>query len=331
MEPVLECKDLTKTFTVRRQGKKAKVAAVRGVSLSLPRGTTTGIVGESGSGKSTAARLMLRLIEADSGSVKLGGVEVMHAKKKDLRKLRRRMPMVFQDPYSSLDPTWLIADLLTEGLDQEVKLTANERHEKAEELLRSVGLPVAFAERYPYELSGGQRQRVAIARALACDPEVVVCDEAVAALDVSTRASVIILLQELQERTGVSYLFISHDLTLVEAISDNIAVMYLGRIVEQGPTAMVYDTPAHPYTRGLIDAVPVPDPAVQRTRERIEVEGEVPSALDVPPGCTFSSRCPFAVDRCRTEVPEMREIRPGQQAACHRSEELLETLSATKK
>lgn len=329
MMPILECDDLTKTFTMRRRGRKVAVSAVRGVSLRLDRGTTLGIVGESGSGKSTTARLILRLIEADSGSVRVGGTDVFAADSRALRALQRRMPMVFQDPNSSLDPTWLIGDIVTEGAALEHDLSSAGRHERAVELLDSVGLPASFADRYPYELSGGQRQRVAIARALGCEPQVMVCDEAVAALDVSTRASVISLLQRLQSETGVGYLFISHDLTLVEAISDAIAVMYLGQVVEFGPTDRVYETPAHPYTRALIDAVPVPDPAVQRSKPHVAVRGEVPSAMNVPDGCTFHSRCPFATDVCRAVVPELREVRPGQRAACHHSDDLLARLASS--
>lgn len=327
MTYLLEATDLSKTFKTRRRGRKQLVSAVRGVSFTLERGKTLGIVGESGSGKSTTARLVLRLIEADEGSVKLDGAEVLESKPKDLRRLQRRMPMVFQDPYSSLDPTWLVGDIVTEAAALEQDLRGRLRRERAEELLQMVGLPESFADRYPYELSGGQRQRVAIARALSCEPDLVVCDEAVAALDVSTRASIISLLQELQAKHGAGYLFISHDLTLVQAISDDVAVMYLGRIVEQGPTRLVYERPAHPYTRALIDAVPVPDPKVQRQKERLKVAGEVPSALNVPPGCAFNTRCPFATEICREQEPPYLEVDPGRFTACHHAERIAGTLA----
>ncbi|PRZ44023.1 oligopeptide transport system ATP-binding protein [Antricoccus suffuscus] len=317
MSSLLEVTDLSKTFKVRRRGKKQQVAAVRGVSFTLDESTTLGLVGESGSGKSTAARLMLRLIPADSGSVMLRGTDVMAAGTKQMRTIQRSMPMVFQDPYSSLDPTWLIGDIVTEPEMLADTLTRGNRRTRAKELIDLVGLPSSFVDRYPYELSGGQRQRIAIARALGCKPELVVADEAVAALDVSTRASIIGLLQDLQQETGVGYLFISHDLALVQTISDYVAVMYLGQIVEFGPTADVYSTPGHPYTRALIDAVPVPDPVVQRQKERIRVTGEIPSALNIPSGCTFRTRCPFATDLCTQQEPPRIQVGEEQFATCH--------------
>lgn len=322
--PLLEVTDLSKTFTTRRRGKRQRVSAVRGVSLRLDRGETLGLVGESGSGKSTTARLVLRLIPADTGSVTIQGQDVMAAGTSELRTLQRKMPMVFQDPYSSLDPTWLIGDILTQPEMLTRTLSRAEQRARATELIDLVGLPASFVHRYPYELSGGQRQRVAIARALACTPDLIICDEALAALDVSTRASVLGLLQDLQAETGVGYLFISHDLSLVEAVSDHVAVMYLGQVVEHGPTAAVYASPGHPYTRALIDAVPLPDPVAQRKKERLHVSGEVPSALDIPSGCTFRSRCPYATELCFTEPPSV-QVGPGQFASCHYATPFLQT------
>ncbi|MFF4776645.1 ABC transporter ATP-binding protein [Microtetraspora fusca] len=312
---LLDVEGVAKSFPARRR--KAVVRAVRDVSFRLDRGQTLGVVGESGSGKSTTARLVLGLIRPDAGRVHLDGMDVLAARGDRLHALRRRMPMVFQDPYSSLDPTWTVRDIVTEPVrlgrrrDRAVPAT------RAAELLELVGMAPAFAQRYPHELSGGQRQRVAIARALACDPDLVALDEAVAALDVSTRAGIIGLLQDLQTSLGVAYLFISHDLALVRLVSHEVAVMYLGRIVERGPTERVYAAPAHPYTRALISAVPVPDPVVQRNRTRPPVLGEVPSALAVPSGCAFHPRCPLATDICRTIDPPVVDLDDGHAAACH--------------
>jgi len=315
---------LAKSFPARRTGfgrPRAYVHAVRDVSFSIERGRTLGVVGESGSGKSTTARLLLGLVRPDTGTVTLDGVDVLSARGDRLHALRRRMPMVFQDPYSSLDPTWQVRDIVTEPA-----VLAGERDRdalagRAEELLTLVGLAPAFAQRYPHELSGGQRQRIALARALACDPDLIVLDEAVAALDVSTRAGIINTLTDLQERLGVAYLFISHDLALVRVVSHELAVMYLGRIVERGPAEEVYAHPAHPYTRALIAAAPVPDPVVQKARERPPVRGEVPSALAVPSGCAFHPRCPLATDICRTTEPPVVPLATGHgadhTAACH--------------
>ncbi len=314
--PLLEVTDLSKTFTTRRRRRRQKVFAVRGVSLRLDRGETLGLVGESGSGKSTTARLVLRLIPADTGTVTIHGQDVMTAGTRELRTLQRKMPMVFQDPYSSLDPTWLIGDILTQPEMLTRRMSRAEQRQRATQLIDLVGLPASFIHRYPYELSGGQRQRIAIARALGCKPDLVICDEALAALDVSTRASVLGLLQDLQVETGVGYLFISHDLALVEAVSDHVAVMYLGQVVEHGPTEAVYASPGHPYTQALIDAVPLPDPVAQRRKERLQLSGEVPSALDIPSGCTFRSRCPYATELCLTEPPSV-QVGPGQYASCH--------------
>lgn len=311
---LLQVEGLAKSFRVRRGG---RVHAVREVSFSIERGRTLGVVGESGSGKSTAARLLLGLVRPDRGRVTLDGEDVLAARGDRLHALRRRMPMVFQDPYSSLDPTWMIRDIVTEPLRLDGVRDRGRLAARAVELLELVGLAPAFAQRYPHELSGGQRQRIALARALACEPELIVLDEAVAALDVSTRAGIIGLLQDLQERLGLSYLFISHDLALVRVVAHDLAVMYLGRIVESGPTDLIYAHPAHPYTRALIAAAPVPDPEVQRRRQRPPVRGEVPSALAVPSGCAFHPRCPLATEVCRTTAPPTVDLLGGHAADCH--------------
>ncbi|QJY48154.1 ABC transporter ATP-binding protein [Pseudonocardia broussonetiae] len=323
MRPLLEVEGLAKSFPARRGGfgrPRAFVRAVRDVSFTIDRGRTLGVVGESGSGKSTAARLLLGLVPADAGTVRLGDVDVLSARGDRLHTLRRRMPMVFQDPYSSLDPTWVVRDIVTEPLRLTGERDRAVLGARAEELVEMVGLAPAYVRRYPHELSGGQRQRIALARALACEPDLVVLDEAVAALDVSTRAGIIGLLQDLQDRLGVAYLFISHDLALVRVVSHDLAVMYLGRVVESGPTEDVYARPAHPYTQALIAAAPVPDPVVQRARVRPPVRGEVPSALDVPTGCAFHTRCPLATEVCRTTEPPEVPVADGHLAACHHTD-----------
>lgn len=265
---LLEVNNLSKTFVMRGSKGKRKVAAVQDVSFSLDRGEVLGVVGESGSGKSTTVRLLLGLITPDEGTVTLDGVDVLGARGKELRLLRRRMPMVFQDPYSSLDPSWLIGDIISEPMMLNGVTSASVRRARVAELLEQVSLPTSFASRYTYELSGGQRQRIAIARALACDPELIICDEALSALDVSNQASMLRLLLRLKREQGVAILFIGHDLAMVRSISDKVAVMYQGRVLEYGETESVYNSPQSPYTRALIDAAPIPDPKVQRARKR---------------------------------------------------------------
>lgn len=313
MTVLLDVKNVSKTFTIRRNGKKTLVRAVRGVSFSVARGRTLALVGESGSGKSTTGRLVSRLIEPDTGSIDLEGESVRRAKGKELRALRRRMPMVFQDPFSSLDPTWLIEDILCEPAGA----AKGNKSRRAAELLEMVNLPSSFAHRYSYELSGGQRQRISIARALACEPSLMVCDEAVAALDVSTRAGIIGLLQDLQERTSVGYIFITHDLALVQGISQDVAVMYLGRIVEYGKTASIYSRPAHPYSDLLIKSIPIPEPRLQKSKTPIQATGETPSASNLPRGCPFASRCPLAAEVCEEIDPAMQTLSDGRSVACH--------------
>ncbi len=317
---LLHAEGLTKHFPVRSgllQRTTGHVRAVDGVDLTVRRGETLGLVGESGSGKSTTGRLVLRLIEATAGSLRFDGADLRSLPASELRRMRSRMQMIFQDPYSSLDPQATVADSVGEPLLVHRGLRGRQRDEAVAELLRTVGLQDRHLHRYPYEFSGGQRQRICIARALATSPELLVCDEPVSALDVSIQAQVINLLEDLQEQTGVSLLFISHDLAVVRHISDRIAVMYLGRIVEVGDAEQVYERPRHPYTEALLSAIPVPDPVRQHSRERIVLRGDAPSPLAPPSGCRFHTRCAYAMDVCRTVDPATRTMADGGSVACH--------------
>ncbi|WP_316187800.1 MULTISPECIES: oligopeptide/dipeptide ABC transporter ATP-binding protein [unclassified Bradyrhizobium] len=306
---------LSKTF-VRHGGSGARcVRAVDDVSFRIPKGASVGLVGESGCGKSTVARTILRLIEPDSGSILFDGIDVRAAKGATLRALRRRMQIVFQDPYSSLNPRRTIRQTLEEPLRVHLRLSSKDIREKAEAAMLEVGLPREALERYPHEFSGGQRQRIGIARALVLDPELVVADEAVSALDVSVQAQILRLLEGLRERRGLSFLFVSHDLGVVRHFCDRVSVMYLGRIIEEGPTADVLDRPLHPYTRLLRDSYPVPDPRARRPL--IQIVGEVPSAANPPPGCGFHPRCARAEGLCSVEKPQLETSGDGRFRACY--------------
>ncbi len=317
MGPTLEATGISKTFTVRRDllGRATeRVAAVKDVSLRVAQSETLGLVGESGSGKSTTGRLIARLIEADTGEIRIDGTDFSALTGKQLQKARKNVQMVFQDPFSSLDPSWVVSNIVTEGLRSQGKLSTSEREAAAVELLELVGLGSHHLRRYPYEFSGGQRQRIAIARALALRPKLLICDEAVSALDVSTQASILMTLEELQDRLSLSYLFISHDLSVVRHLSDRIAVMYLGRIVESGEAAEIYEEPRHPYTRALLSAVPQ---VRSRNRpSRVVLVGDLPSASKPPAGCVFHPRCPEAMDKCREVVPQTVAI-GSSEVACH--------------
>ncbi len=317
MASTLEATGLSKTFTVRRDllGRPTeRVAAVRDVSLRVAPSETLGLVGESGSGKSTTGRLIARLIDADAGQVRINETDFSSLSGKQLRAARKNIQMVFQDPFSSLDPSWVVSNIVTEGLRSQRKLSGAEREARAVELLELVGLGSHHLRRYPYEFSGGQRQRIAIARALALEPKLLICDEAVSALDVSTQASIIMTLEQLQDRLDLSYLFISHDLSVVRHLSDRIAVMYLGRIVETGTAGEIYENPYHPYTRALLSAVPK---VRSRDRsERIVLTGDLPSASKPPSGCVFHPRCAEAMDVCRERVPTTVAI-GASEVACH--------------
>jgi peptide/nickel transport system ATP-binding protein len=310
---------LVKEFKVRTAAKgRATLYAVSGVDLEIRPGETLGLVGETSCGKSTTARLLLRLEEPDAGTVTVGGLEFTGLGKAELRNRRADIQAVFQDPYAALNPYLSIEDIIAEPL---VVQGVRDRHARVKQLLEMVGLDGKDARRYPHEFSGGQRQRIGIARALALQPKVLVLDEPVSALDVSIQASILNLLSDLQDQLGIAYLFISHDLSVVQHIADRIAVMYMGRIAESGPAEQVYKNPRHPYTRALISAVPIPDPRRERRRQRILLEGDVPSPIDPPSGCRFRTRCWKASDRCAAEVPILRELAPGHTAACHHPED----------
>ena len=320
-EVLLRVDNLVKQFPIKRgiifQKQIGAVHAVDGVSFDIHKGETLGLVGESGCGKSTTGRTILQLHRPTSGHVFLGGQDLTKMSNKDLRKVRRRMQIIFQDPYSSLNPRMTVGEIVNEPLAIHGVARGKEAENRVNELLTLVGLNPAYANRYPHEFSGGQRQRIGVARALALNPEFIVCDEPISALDVSIQAQIVNLLEDLQARFGLTYLFIAHDLSMVRHISDRVAVMYLGIIVELADRDELFTTPLHPYTQALISAVPVPDPAIEEQRKRIILQGDVPSPVQVPPGCRFHPRCPFAIDRCKVEVPDWRELRPNHFVACH--------------
>lgn len=315
--PLLEAKNLEKKFSVRGgffSRVTAWVRAVSDVSFSIGPGETLGLVGESGCGKTTVARMVARLVEPDAGEITFENTNIAQLKGKGLKPHRRKIQMIFQDPYSSLNPRMRVGDIIAEPLVIHREVTSRDKKDRVVALLQQVGLPANVYDRYPHEFSGGQRQRVGIARAIALKPQLIVADEPVSALDVSVSAQIVNLLQDLQEKHGISYLFISHDLKMVNYLSHRVAVMYLGKIVETGPREAI-TKPLHPYAQALIAAVPVPDPKTKR--KRIVLSGEIPSPINPPSGCSFHTRCPFAEARCKTEVPELKEWRPKHWAACH--------------
>ncbi len=319
-EVLLEVRDLVKHFPIGG-GLFAKprgaIRAVDGVSFTIRRGETLGLVGESGCGKTTTGRCILQLERPTSGHVIFEGRDLTALDQTALRAVRRRMQVIFQDPYSSLNPRMTVGQIIAEPLGvHRIVTEPAARAARVRTLLSHVGLLPQHAQRYPHQLSGGQRQRVGIARALAMEPSLIVCDEPVSALDVSIQAQIINVLEDLQAEFGLTYLFVAHDLSVVRHISDRVAVMYLGKIVEIADRKALYDDPLHPYTRALLAAVPIPDPEVEARRERFVLRGEVPSALSPPAGCVFHPRCPIAVDRCQSEVPALREVKPGHWAAC---------------
>ena len=320
-EPLVRVEDLTVHFAAGRAGfwgqEKLFLHAVDGVSFEIGRGETLGLVGESGCGKTTTGRAILRRVPADGGRIEFKGEDITHLAGEPLRRLRRSMQLVFQDPYASLNPRLRVLEIIAEPLlvHGEIK-KLREAEDRVAELLELCGLPPEAMFRYPHAFSGGQRQRINIARALSLEPDFVVADEPVSALDVSIRAQVVNLLQDVQERLGLTYLFIGHDLSVVRHISHRIAVMYAGKIVEIGDRDEIYEDPKHPYTKALLSAVPIPDPRIEATRQRISIAGSFPDLLRPPTGCRFHTRCPIAVERCSTDEPPLEDKAPGHRAAC---------------
>jgi oligopeptide transport system ATP-binding protein len=303
---------------IRRQ--VGAVHAVDGVSFEIKRGETLGLVGESGCGKSTTGRTILQLYKPTAGGINFDGVDLVNLKGEELRHMRRKMQMIFQDPYASLNPRMTVADIVGEPLMVHNVATAKEIRERVDHLLNLVKMEPSFANRYPHEFSGGQRQRIGVARALALQPSFIICDEPISALDVSIQAQVVNLLEELQEQFNLTYLFIAHDLSMVRHISNRVAVMYLGIIAELADRDEIYLHPLHPYTQALLSAVPIPDPVADAKRQRVILEGDVPSPVNPPSGCRFRTRCPIADKICAEERPEFRELKPGHFVACHFAE-----------
>ncbi len=322
-DALVSVRGLKKHFPIMKGVFRRQVGAVKavdGVTFDVIRGETLGLVGESGSGKSTTGRTILRLHPATEGSIFFEGQDLTALSGERLRSVRPRMQMVFQDPHASLNPRMTVASIIGEPLGEHNEAKGDEREERVKELLSLVGLEPKHANRYPHEFSGGQRQRIGVARAIALNPDFIVCDEPIAALDVSIQAQVINLLENLQDVLGLTYLFISHDLSMVRHIADRVAVMYLGKIMELTDVNSLYNDPKHPYTKALLSAVPVPDPEVEAVRRRVILKGDIPSPANPPPGCVFNTRCPIAQERCTREVPEFREISSGQWVACHYAE-----------
>jgi len=321
---LLEVRDLVKYFPIHAgllSRHVGDVKAVDGVSFTIARGETLGLVGESGSGKTTIGRLLLRLLPATAGEVTFDGVDLLSLGRTEVRKMRRAMQIIFQDPFASLNPRMTVGDIVGEPLRIHHLAKGKAVDERIKELLQLVGLQPYHANRYPHEFSGGQRQRVGIARALAVDPQFIVCDEPVSALDVSIQAQVINLLEDLQQRLGLTYLFIAHDLSVVRHISTRVAVMYVGKLVELADRNALYQNPLHPYTQALLSAIPIPDPKMESKRSRIVLTGDIPSPVNPPSGCRFHTRCPIAFERCSTEEPAFRDYGSGHFAACHWVEE----------
>lgn len=318
---LIEVKDLKKYFKV---GKNATLKAVDGVNFKIYKGETLGLVGESGCGKTTCGKTVMGLYDATDGQVLFDGIDIHKLNKKEKKEFTKRAQIIFQDPYSSLNPRMTVGDIIGEGIDIHGLYKGEERQNKINELLELVGLNKEHALRFPHEFSGGQRQRIGIARALAIEPEFIVCDEPISALDVSIQAQVVNLLIELQKKKNLTYLFIAHDLSMVKHISDRVGVMYLGNLVEFASSDELYDKPYHPYTKALMSSIPIPDPEEEKQKKRIPLEGEIPSPVNPKPGCRFAARCKYACDICKEKTPELVEISKEHFVACHRVKELNE-------
>lgn len=319
MEPMISVRNLKKYFNVGG----GKLKAVDGLNFDIYKGETFGLVGESGCGKTTAGRTIIKLYTPTDGEVIFNGKNIYKLPKKEMQEVRKDFQMIFQDPYASLNPRMTVENIVAESLDiHNITKNKKERREKVISLLKLVGLSEEHADRFPHEFSGGQRQRIGIARALALNPKFIVCDEPISALDVSIQAQVVTLLKDLQDKFGLTYLFIAHDLSMVRYISDRVGVMYLGHMMELAASENLYTDALHPYTKALLSAIPIPDPEVQRNRKRIMLDGDVPSPIDPKEGCRFVDRCAYAIDRCRIETPEFRELKPKHFVACHRAEEI---------
>ncbi len=315
-EALLSLESVTKHFEIKNVG---MLRAVDGIDLTIAKGETLGLVGESGCGKTTLGRTIVKLYKNNSGKIKYNGRDIWNFNHKENLEYRKNVQMIFQDPYASLNPLHIVSQSIGEGLDIHKLHRGAARHERIIELLGMVGLNKEHANRFPHEFSGGQRQRIGIARALAVEPKLIICDEPISALDVSIQAQIVNLLMKLQKDMGLSYLFITHDLSMVKQISDRVAVMYLGAIVELAPSQSLYDNHKHPYTEALLSAIPIPDPDVEERRARILLSGDVPSPINIEQGCRFKSRCPLVYERCEREIPLLREVDPGHFVACHKA------------
>ncbi|MBC8589014.1 ABC transporter ATP-binding protein [Paratissierella segnis] len=319
VEPLISARNIKKYFDVG----EGVLKAVDGISFDIYEGETFGLVGESGCGKSTAGRTIIRLYDPTDGELYFNGKNIYELSRHEMQEARRNFQMIFQDPYASLNPRMTVEEIVAEPLDiHGIYKNHKERYERVIELLELVGLNDEHAMRFPHEFSGGQRQRIGIARALALNPKFIVCDEPISALDVSIQAQVVNLLKELQKELGLTYMFIAHDLSMVRYISDRVGVMYLGHMMELAQSEELYINPIHPYTRALLSAIPIPDPEIQRNRQRIMLEGDVPSPINPKPGCRFVDRCSYAVPKCRETTPEFEEIKPKHFVACHRAREI---------
>jgi len=320
-EILLEVKNLKKHFPIKKGffgNAKVAVKAVDDISFYIRKGETFGLVGESGCGKSTTGRTLIRLYHPTAGEIIFDGVDIANLKESELMSYRKRIQMIFQDPYASLNTRMTVADIIGEPLDIHGLARGAARQEKIFSLLETVGLSKDHASRYPHEFSGGQRQRIGIARALAVDPDFIICDEPISALDVSIQAQVVNMLEDLQKERGLTYLFIAHDLSMVKYISDRIGVMYLGKMAEIATSDHLYAEPLHPYAQALLSAIPIPDPEIMRNSNRIIIEGDVPSPINPPSGCTFRTRCPYAKELCSEEIPELMEVKDDHWVACHK-------------